>query len=555
MKRIFKIFIVLIIVCSSFFISGCKYNEEVNPEKYLEVELLEDNTYEVVGSKGAVYNTVIPSTFEGIAITRISRRAFYGGGFSVNLELGSVVIHEGITHIDEEAFCLKRIKEIKLPESLEYIGAEAFSFTRSQINFPSNLKFIGDSSFENTYLNKDIVINEDTILGDNIFNNTNINSIEFLGERQTIPNSIALQCNDLSNIILPRNLETIEGYAFTYTNLTNVVFPDTLKEISKGAFSSTKLEEVILPESIEIIGSNAFSNITTLSNVEFYSNPILDRVFEDCISIDTVLFSSEYMDLNGSFINTEVKNKKLPSNSIWKLYSNCLYYVDGNKNILVLGDGSLTTTEYFDILDEYSCSGIHFTSLIVTDNTILNEGVFYKSFGLDITINTNVYEHTFYHATFNSVVINCNFIDKYSFVSTKINDLYINCNNIGNDAFYFTFATNVYIEEGVTNIGDEAFYLSKFINVHLPTTLLSVEQSAFGNCATIKNIYYTSSEVIYLDLNIIYSNNSYVDRWIEGLTIHVSSEIYDECLIKWSVNEEGEYSFRNTLSEFVKINE
>lgn len=154
----------------------------------------EDGTILIDEYIGTDKDVQIPSTIDGKPVTEIYN-AFYG---DENIE--SVVIPEGVTVLDKEAFALcKNLSKVTLPSTLKTIGERAFAYT--------NLK--------------EVIIPEGvTSIGRNAFNN----------------------CKQMTNISLPSTLKTINPLAFT----------------------STGLKEIVLPDHITYIGTNALKGIDTI---------------------------------------------------------------------------------------------------------------------------------------------------------------------------------------------------------------------------------------------------------------------------------------------------
>ncbi len=177
-------------------------------------------------------------------------------------EIKKIVIKEGITGIADNAFVTpsygnfpsyeyKKLRTVKLPSTLKYIGRAAFSGCRKlkQINFPKGLEKIGNTAFAGCVsLEKVILPSSVKIIRQNAFKS----------------------CKKLSYIEMP-GVEKIEKYAFFLCeSLTDLKMPKKLKTIGRRAFQSCiKLTNITLPATVEKIGDCAFKKCTSLKKVIF----------------------------------------------------------------------------------------------------------------------------------------------------------------------------------------------------------------------------------------------------------------------------------------------
>ena len=154
----------------------------------------------------------IPAEVKGLPVTKVASSAF--GNF-------------GRTRPNS------KIKSIILPDTIE--GIESYAFNDSDledINFPSSLKYIAPSAFQNTpFLEK---LNQDS--GMIIANDT----LYYVSEK-------------LSSVIIPEGVKHIASQITL--DQGSVLFPNTLEEIAEGTvitLDSTRL----FPESIKKIGKH-----------------------------------------------------------------------------------------------------------------------------------------------------------------------------------------------------------------------------------------------------------------------------------------------------------
>ena len=268
-----KIIILLLFV---FTLSSClkpKYSKETNPEKYLEFELLEDDTYAVVGFKDSyVKDLTIPSTYNNKPVTKIKEFAFKAKRSFLHLithpPIISLIIEEGVKIIEDEAFYDAMLEEVTLPSSLEYIGESAFAKNETKINYIDNLKYIGSNAFKGNILTGEITI-KNIEIGEYAFSETLIEKVTFEDDVEIIPEGLFFNSNNLKEINLPKNIKYIGTNAFKNTNIKEVsIFGETI--IDTMAFSEIEsLEKVELLNKKITLESKSFGNNINLNDINF----------------------------------------------------------------------------------------------------------------------------------------------------------------------------------------------------------------------------------------------------------------------------------------------
>lgn len=202
------------------------------------------NEVEVIGSETNVVN--IPSTvsYEGVTYT--------------------------VTRIGEDAFRLKGITSITLPNTLVSIGNNAFYWSSqlTTITIPSSVKQIGDWAFHRCYgLTQIILPNSVETLGSYAFYEcTNLASVTLSSNLLELSDHTFYKCSSLTGITIPGNIQKIGTGAFEEcTALTSVTIKNGVKIIGSDAFKKcSKLNNLTIPNSVEDIGSYTFNTCTSL---------------------------------------------------------------------------------------------------------------------------------------------------------------------------------------------------------------------------------------------------------------------------------------------------
>ncbi|TBX14293.1 hypothetical protein BFS06_13870 [Clostridium perfringens] len=187
--------------------------------------------------------------------------------------------------------CIFRLKSVKLPNTLKFIGDNAFTFNQlTNIAIPDSVIEIGRCAFGSNTLTSIKLPNSITKLYCGTFEN-----------------------NKLTSVIIPDSVTEIEYGVFENNNLTSIKLGSNLKRIGRNAFSGNKLELATIPDSVIEIDECAFSK-NNLTSIKLGSNlkKIEDFAFLDN-KLTSVIIPDSVTDLSDSaFIFNPLKTKIIP---------------------------------------------------------------------------------------------------------------------------------------------------------------------------------------------------------------------------------------------------
>lgn len=217
-------------------------------------------------------------------------------GQSLTLKDGTVTIKKG--DISNSSFATSVI----IPQGVKNIGAEALKGLSGaeSISLPDSVTFIGDEAFQDSAI-KELNLKNVTSIGRSAFSScVGLESITLPAAVTEIHESAFSGCSSLKEVRFNENIKSIGDYAFKdCTALESVVIPDSVESIGKEAFmgctglksarlprqltvlepgifhNCNSLEEVILPEDLEILGtsdgSGVFAGCIVLKAIELPS--------------------------------------------------------------------------------------------------------------------------------------------------------------------------------------------------------------------------------------------------------------------------------------------
>src|SRR5574344_860245 len=246
-------------------------------------------------------DVVIPSSINGVSITRIGSSAFkskkltsviipdsvttLGNHSFYSNKLTSVTISKKITTINTFTFAENKLASVTIPSSVTSIGQYAFYYDQiTNLVLPNSVTSIGERAFEGNYMSTVTIPSSVKTIGERAFYLNKLTSV-------TIPSSVtsigggAFSKNDFaadtaiiydrnsdgtenkavissyaqgrisseSTITIPSGVTTIKNYAF-YTVLTSTLtLPDTLTSIGDYSFGNNSIKSVVIPNSVTSI--------------------------------------------------------------------------------------------------------------------------------------------------------------------------------------------------------------------------------------------------------------------------------------------------------------
>jgi len=185
---------------------------------------------------------------------------------------GNIVIPEGVKKIGDGVFDLDvdsgQISGVKLPNTLEVIGKNAFASTKiTNIKLPDSLKTIGDYAFSMTNIeNLEIPENVNEIGNGAFMGNANLKSVKLPGSLESIGVGLFMDCDKLSDVTFSEGLSGIPaGSFYMCTSLKSIDIPDSVTVISSKCFLDTGITEVKLPDGLKEILDDSFNADTKVT--------------------------------------------------------------------------------------------------------------------------------------------------------------------------------------------------------------------------------------------------------------------------------------------------
>lgn len=276
------------------------------------------------GSYKAVSEIIIPNT-----VVKINSSAF-----AQTSNLKKITIGSGVEYIGSSAFAIQvntnKLESITFSENskLKTIEANAFKNCKnlSNIDLPDSVEYIGDNAFyyvSSTVAPKSVIATMGknvTFIGNSAFYNINITSIvcnenksnasPYYSDDGVLYKKSESDCvlvtypmgSDRTEFIIPKEVTSLGYRSFQYMyglsthKLTKLSFEEgsKLKSIGDEALFQTKIDEIVIPKDVQLIGESAFANASNLKKVIFENDgsvPLFigDKAFSSTVKIASVL--------------------------------------------------------------------------------------------------------------------------------------------------------------------------------------------------------------------------------------------------------------------------
>lgn len=171
---------------------------------------------------------------------------------------GEFLIPEGVIGIAPYAFkdCTL-LKDIILPESLEYINQHAFDGCRTEMFCRyDGVRYVGTAGNPYKFLVGPVSPDE-------------ITRCRIHEDCEIICEAAFENCSNLTQVVFNRHLLKIENSAFSGTGLIEADLPDGIEDVEFYTFRSCKdLRRIRIPESVEFIDPIAFDECPSSLTVE-----------------------------------------------------------------------------------------------------------------------------------------------------------------------------------------------------------------------------------------------------------------------------------------------
>lgn len=249
--------------------NGESMSDPENPQG-LDFFPLPDGTWSVSAGK-ALYleEIVIPATYQGKAVTCIGLPQGLDNSATEEGNCGTGFMH---------AFNLKKIV---LPDSITYIGVQAFNGCEklTEITLPAALTGIGEDAFNNC----------------GALEYTVYEGGKYLGNAEN-PYLYLVSAKGATNFLFADTTKFFDEDVFYYSNtLSSVTLPSTMAKISADMFCGcSALEAVTIPNGVTTIEERAFYGCSSLTSITFPNSitTIGTAAFGGCSSLTTVVFES-----------------------------------------------------------------------------------------------------------------------------------------------------------------------------------------------------------------------------------------------------------------------
>lgn len=373
----------------------------------------------------------------------------------------------------------KSIITVKLPNSILSIGAYAFNgcSSLSLISIPETVKIIGDHAFAGCsgFTGSLIIPNSVTIIGPAAFSN----------------------CSNLTgSLLIPNSVTTIGSGAFnSCSKLTgSLIIPNSITAINSSTFSGCKgLTNIFIPNTVKMIGSSAFLNCIGLTGSIDIPNSVTyidNDAFNGCSSVTGRVYIPMAVSQIGSnafkgcsgFFEVDSENMNFASNDSVLFDKSKMTLIQ----CLIAKKGNYDIPSFVKIIAPfafYGCSNL--VKLSVPSNVESIGGYAFSNCtslaSLDLPFN------------FSGISLGSSIFSFCSNLSTVVapfgND------SLGKSLFSYSQISSIIIPEGVTIVKSQAFSknFSSVTNIKLPSTLNSIETSAFSGCSSLKSIKFPNS--------------------------------------------------------------
>lgn len=356
-------------------------------------------------------------------IPEVSSSAFGANIVSYSYVDGKGVIKfdDDVIAIGDNAFNGTPLKTISLPQSVTYIGEEAFGDCEDleTINFPEGLTSIGYDAFYDCVKLTEINLPE---------------SLTYIG------NYAFCECEALDNVVLPKGLKQLNSGVFSgCESLKTITLPEGLLSIGDSAFYGCSFTDIKIPDSVISIGGSVFGNCDGLTDLVKINgvNYISEGMYGGCDGFTSITIPDNITNIDEeAFYNCENLKEVVLPNGLTKI-SDRMFESSGIESINIPASVTTIGSHAFG-----NCINPNFEVIVIPNSvTTIGEGAFYGcKYLCDVTLSNSITE-------------------------------------IADDLFAYSGIEDIDIPESVTTIGRGAFAGSDLFSITIPDNVTSFRLS------------------------------------------------------------------------------
>ena len=486
-KKILSIAIVIMMLFSSIPIANMGFDNlftfNASAEESEEIEFIDEESLKTYGNylyyvennevtifyyTGKETSITIPSEIEGMPVKKLNESSFDPDGrWLIDTE----------EHIYNKS--LEYVEKVYIPDSVEYIGADAFSccYKLKEIRFSENLKEIGEYAF---YACK------------------SLSSINIASKKLEKVEEGFIAYTPITDIVFyggDGNELTIGNNAFRYSKVKNVTVQSDFVRLEKNCFylnnGSETMNEIIVEGEITYCEESPFSIFLYRWPKTFIvKNKPIESVYISLVGINRMGYIDNYQDMGWTYFASRDEIE-------WSTEGDFRFFINGNNAIVTDYMGEETGTLIVpDTLGGKPVTEIGHLGMVSCPAEYIKLPDSIEKIGV----------YAFQHCR-NMKELEYNTEKDISFGAKAFND----CDGLETitfnknikeipDAFFKNCESlTTVIAPGVTEIGDEAFlYCTALENVQFSDELHTIGKYSFDLCENLKTIGVSGEKITSL---------------------------------------------------------